>query len=139
VAYVPDAKVLVTGDIVVHPFPFATQSYIGEWAAALRKLEAMDAVAIVPGHGPVMHDKKYIAEVAALMESIMAQVRAAWHPGATLEEVRAKVDVEAFRARIAGDDPALNANFRNMVMDSAVARAWQEVAGKLEPEGIPKG
>ena len=138
VVYVADAKVLVTGDIVVHPFPFATQSYIGEWAAALRKLEAMDAVAIVPGHGPVMHDKKYIAEVAALMESIMAQVRAAWHPGATLEEVRAKVDVEAFRARIAGDDPALNANFRNMVMDSAVARAWQEVAGKLEPEGIPK-
>jgi glyoxylase-like metal-dependent hydrolase (beta-lactamase superfamily II) len=47
------------------------------------------------------------------------------------------------RANTAGDAvvyvPVLNANFRNMVTGSAVARAYQEVAGKLEPEGIPKG
>ena len=63
VVYVPDAKVLATGDIVVHPFPFAFQSYIGEWARVLRKMEAMDAIAIVPGHGPVMRDKAYLADV----------------------------------------------------------------------------
>jgi glyoxylase-like metal-dependent hydrolase (beta-lactamase superfamily II) len=139
IVYVPDAKVLATGDIVVHPFPFATQSYISEWARALRRIEAMDAVAIIPGHGPVMHDKSYVDEIAALMESIGAQVRAAYKPGMSLEEVRAKVDLEAFRKRIAGDDPTLNANFDAQVRDSAVARAYQEAIGRFEPEGLPRG
>lgn len=139
IVYVPDAKVLATGDIVVHAFPFATQSYISEWASVLRRIEAMDVAAIVPGHGPVMHDMSYVDEIAALMESITSQVRAAYRPGMTEDEVRAKVDLEAFRARIAGDDPSRNANFDAQVRGSAVARAYQEAIGRLEPEGLPRG
>ena len=139
VIYVPDAKVAAVGDIIVHPFPFATQSYISEWAAVLRKIEAMDTVAIVPGHGPVMRDKRYLADLAELMESITAQVRAAYKPGMTLDEVRAKVDLDTFRTRIAGGNAFIEANFNNMVARSAVARAVQEAEGKLEPEGMPKG
>jgi glyoxylase-like metal-dependent hydrolase (beta-lactamase superfamily II) len=92
VVYVPDAKVAVTGDILVHPFPFAVHSYISEWAAVLRRIEAMDTVAIVPGHGLVMCDKRYVADLAELMESLMSQARAAYRPGITLEELRGKVD-----------------------------------------------
>ena len=137
VVYVPDAKVLATGDILVHPFPFAFQSYIGEWAQVLRKIEAMGAVAIVPGHGPVMRDGKYLVGIAELMESIDAQVRGAYAPGASLEDVRKRVDLAAFRARIAGDDPVIQANFDAMAA-SAVARAWQAARGAMEPEGLPK-
>lgn len=139
VVYVPDAKVLALGDILVHPFPFAYQSFIGEWAAVLRRIEAMDAVAIVPGHGPVMRDRKYLAEVAALMQAIEAQAKAAYRPGMTLEELRTKIDLAAFRTSIAGTDPVLQANFDASVAGAAVARAWQALQGKLEPEGLPKG
>jgi len=139
VVYVPDAKVIATGDILVHPFPFATQSYIGEWAAVLRKIEAMDTVAIVPGHGPVMRDKKYVVDIAELMESIVKQARAAYHPGMSLEDLRAKIDIEPFKQRIAGGNAFIEANFNAMVKTSAVARAWQELAGQLEPEAMPKG
>ena len=139
VIYVPDAKVVITGDILVHPFPFATQSYIGEWAAVLRKIEAMDTVAIVPGHGLVMRDKKYLVDIAELLESIMKQARASYQPGMTAEELRGKIDIEPFRARIAGTNAFIDANFNAMVKSSAVNRAWQELAGKLEPEAMPKG
>ena len=138
VIYVPDAKVLMTGDIVVHPFPFATQSYIGEWAQVLRKLEAFDATAIVPGHGPVMHDKAYIATLAGLMESIDSQARAAYRPGMTLDDLRKHVEVADFRKRIAGDNAFVGANF-DVAMQSAVQRAWEQSAGKMEPEGLPRG
>jgi hypothetical protein len=40
-----------------------------------------------------------------------AKVRAAYRPGMTLEELRKHVDLERFRARIAGDDPVIKANF----------------------------
>jgi cyclase len=138
VVLVPDANVVAVGDILVHPFPFATQSYIGEWAAVLRRIEAMRPAAIVPGHGPVMRDTRYLADVAELMESIDRQVRAAYRPGMPLAELRRHVDLAPFRARIAGDDPFLQANFDAMAADSAVARAWQAARGALEPEGLPR-
>jgi glyoxylase-like metal-dependent hydrolase (beta-lactamase superfamily II) len=135
---VPDAKVVMTGDVLVRPFPFATQSYIREWAAVLRRIEAMDVQAIVPGHGPVMHDKEYLRLVAGLLESIDTQVRAAWQPGMSLDELRARVDLADFRARIAGDSAFIGANFDAMAR-SAVERARQEMQGQLEPEGLPRG
>jgi cyclase len=137
IVYVPDAKVLAVGDILVHPFPFAFQSYIGEWAAVLRRIEAMDTVAIVPGHGPVMRDRKYLVEIAELMESIDAQARKAYRPDVPLAALRKEVDLAPFRVRIAGDDPLLKANFDAMA-DSAVARAYQQMKGALEPEGMPR-
>lgn len=137
VAWVPDAKVLAAGDLVVHPFPFATASYISEWAAVLKKLEATPFEAMVPGHGPVMRDRRYVATIREVMESIMAQARAAYRPGMTAAELRKQVDIKALRARIAGDDAMIGANFDYMIGDLAVGRAWQELAGKWEPEGLP--
>ena len=138
VVMVPDANVAIVGDILVHPFPFAFQSYIGEWAAVLRRIEAMKPAVIVPGHGPVMRDTRYLVDVAELMESIDAQVRSAYKPGMTLEEVRKQVDLSRFRARIAGDDPFLQANFDAGIAGSAVSRAYQQAVGTLEPEGLPR-
>jgi len=138
IVYVPDAKVVMTGDVLVHPFPFATQSYIGEWAAVLRRIEAMDVDTIIPGHGPVMHDKAYLTLIAELMESIDGQVTASWRPGMTLDEVRKHVDLASFRVRIAGESAFVGANFDAMAR-SAVERAWQEREGRLEPEGLPRG
>ena len=136
VAWVPDVKVLAAGDLVVHPFPFATASYISEWAAVLRKLEATPYEVMVPGHGPLMRDRKYVAEVRAVLESVMSQARSAYKPGMTAEELRAKVDLEAHRQRIAGEDAMIGANFDHMIGNLAVGRAWQELADRWEPESI---
>jgi glyoxylase-like metal-dependent hydrolase (beta-lactamase superfamily II) len=136
VVYVPDAKVVATGDIVVHPFPFAFGSYIGDWAVVLRKIIAMDATSIVPGHGPVMHDTNYLVTTAELMESLDAQVRAAYKPGVSVEDVRKAVDLSAYRKRICGDDPTLLANFDNSVVGSGISRAYQAAKGEMEPEGV---
>ena len=135
VAYVPDAKLLLTGDVLVAPFPFATQSYISEWATVLRELEHMDAAVIVPGHGPVMRDKRYLTSIAELMEALSRQVRAAYQPGLSVDDVRGRVDVAEFRARLCGTDKMLQANFDYMILQSAVQRAYEEVTGTLVPEG----
>jgi cyclase len=134
--YVPDAKVLMTGDVLVHPFPFATQSYIGEWAAVLRKVDAMDATTIVPGHGPVMRDRAYLHEVAALMQSIADQVKVSYRDGMPLDELRKHVDVAEHRKRIAGEDPFIGVNL-DAAIASSIERAWQQARGELQPEGLP--
>lgn len=136
VAWIPDAKVIAAGDLVVHPFPFATASYISEWAQVLGRLEATPFEAMVPGHGPVMRDRRYIAEVRALLESIMSQARAAYRPGMTAAQLREKIDLAQHRRKIAGDDALIGANFDYMIRELAIGRAWQELAGEWQPESI---
>jgi glyoxylase-like metal-dependent hydrolase (beta-lactamase superfamily II) len=136
VAWLPDVKVLAAGDIVVYPFPYATGSYLSEWVEVLKRLEGTPYEAMIPGHGPVMRDRKYAADVRGVLESVMSQARAAYKPGMTVEELRAKIDLKAERQRIAGDDAFVGVNFDNMIGNLAVARAWQELAGKWEPEAV---
>jgi glyoxylase-like metal-dependent hydrolase (beta-lactamase superfamily II) len=135
VAYLPESRTLLTGDILVHPFPFATQSYISEWAKVLRKIDRMDLATIVPGHGPVLHDKKYLEDVAAVLESIESQARAAYRPGMTADELRAKIDLKSFSESFSHGDGFIKANFDYMMNQPAIERMWQELSGKWQPEG----
>lgn len=135
VAYVPDSRTLLAGDLLVHPLPFATQVYVREWAAVLRALAALDAAAIVPGHGPVMRDHAYLEQLTALLESLDAQARAAYRPRMTADELRERIDLSSFRAEFCGDDAIRGLNFDAMIRGSAVDRAWQDLSGQWQPEG----
>jgi glyoxylase-like metal-dependent hydrolase (beta-lactamase superfamily II) len=132
--YVPDAKVLATGDVVVAPTPYAYGSYLGEWIDVLKKVEGLEARAIVPGHGPVERDLAYVRSLEALFGSVRAQVADAARAGLSLEQTRAKVDVESFRRAMAGDDAETGLNFRASFVEPGVERAYQEANGKLEDE-----
>lgn len=133
VAYVTDAKVALTGDLLVSPFPFSTMPYITEWASALRDLETRAGWAFVPGHGPVQRDAAYLRTVAELLESIAGQARAAWRPGVSEDSLRARIDVSTHAERFARGDAFIRLNFEAQVR-LAIARMWQELAGMWKPE-----
>ena len=88
IAYVPDAKVLATGDLVVSPYPYGTGSFYGEWLATLQKLAAIDAQVIVPGHGAVEHDKSYLLRLTRLLQTVKTEVAAAVHDGLSVEQAQ---------------------------------------------------
>jgi glyoxylase-like metal-dependent hydrolase (beta-lactamase superfamily II) len=134
VVYVPDARVLITGDIVVAPTPYATSSYFTDWIAVLKKLFSMDAVTIIPGHGVVQHDKSYIAALTALLESLVAQVGQAVRQGLSLEETQKRVDLESFRKRFAGDDRRRNRAFTDYFLTPAIKTAWKQARGEKTTE-----
>ncbi|HUO52144.1 MAG TPA: MBL fold metallo-hydrolase, partial [Gemmatimonadaceae bacterium] len=135
VVYVPDAKVLITGDLVVHPYPYAIGSFIGEWIDVMKRLEAIDAAVIVPGHGAVEHDGRYLQMVTALLESLRTQVGAAAQQGLTLAETRKRVDFGAFRTQFCGDDSWCRFGFDGVFVGPGVARAYREAKeGRLADE-----
>ena len=135
IAYVPDTKTLMTGDLVVFPFPFATEPYVTEWAQVMRKLELVDAAQIVPGHGAVMKDMHYVRDVAEVLESIASQAKAAYHPGMTADQLRERIDLSRFDERFSHGDAFLKANFDAQMHGSAIDRMWQELSGQWKPEG----
>jgi len=129
VVYVPDARVAASGDLIVAPTPFAYDSAIFEWPAAMRRLMALDAAMIVPGHGPVMRDWAYARMITDLLESTGAQVRDAVARGLSLEDTRKAVDVSALRARMVGADPILARNFDQFFLAPAVEAAYKDARG----------
>jgi glyoxylase-like metal-dependent hydrolase (beta-lactamase superfamily II) len=136
VAYVSDARTLITGDLVVHPVPYAYGSYLGQWSVVLGKLEAMDADVIVPGHGPVMHDKSYMRQVRELLDSVVAEVKRVWKPGMSGDDVRKLIDLSKARDAFCHGDKTLEAGFKASIEAAGVDRATQQLEGRMKPEAF---
>jgi glyoxylase-like metal-dependent hydrolase (beta-lactamase superfamily II) len=132
VMYLPDSKVLVTGDVLVSPEdgkgppPWTTNSYnVTPWLESLRRLEALDARVIVPGQGPAMHDKAYLHRTIELFAAIIDQVHAALERGLVkLDQVQAAVNVDRIGREYAPGAP-LSDDF-HQVVGSLAKKAMQE-------------
>jgi cyclase len=135
VIYVPDAKVLMTGDLLVAPTPFAMGSFIDEWIVTMKALAAIDTTTIVPGHGPVEHDKQYMLLVTAALESLSQQAHAAVKQGLTQEQFQKSVDMAKFRGQFAGNDVTRGRNFDEYFVGTGAVRAYREAKdGPLHDE-----
>jgi glyoxylase-like metal-dependent hydrolase (beta-lactamase superfamily II) len=136
VAYVPDAHALITGDILVHPVPFSYGSYLSEWSVVLGKLADIEATVIVPGHGPVMHDKAYMLQVRELLDGVVAEVKRVWKPGMSADDVRKVMDLSKQRDAFCQGDKSLENSFKASIETAGVDRVTQELEGKMKPEAF---
>jgi glyoxylase-like metal-dependent hydrolase (beta-lactamase superfamily II) len=134
VIYVPDAKVVVAGDLLVYPTPYVFDSYFSDWIQTLGKLKAIGATTIVPGHGPVQHNNDYIDLVSSLLQSFNSQVQQAVRQNLSLDDTRKKVDVASFEKQFAGDSPNRQRNFEAYFLGMAVERAYKEAKGTLDTQ-----
>jgi glyoxylase-like metal-dependent hydrolase (beta-lactamase superfamily II) len=56
--YLPDKKVLFTGDVLFTGYhPFLAEGNIEQWAKELDDIQSMDVEKIIPGHGPISGKK----------------------------------------------------------------------------------
>lgn len=65
----------------------------------MKKLKAIDAAAIIPGHGPVMQDQGYLDLVIGLLEATSSRATDAQKRGLSQEQAIKSVDLRAFRKR----------------------------------------
>jgi glyoxylase-like metal-dependent hydrolase (beta-lactamase superfamily II) len=130
--WLPRERVLVTGDLLVNPAPYSFGSYLGEWIGSLRALRALPAGVIVPGHGAIQRDWAYLDLVVELLESTLAQAKAAVAKGLDLEATRKAVDLAALRERFTRGDVAIGRSFDAFFIAPAVERAWLEARGELD-------
>ena len=95
-AWLPAQRALYTGDLFIWAAPNCgnpqkVQRYPREWASALRKMAALGAETLMPGHGPPILGAGRVAqalgEAAELLESLVEQTLALMNAGATLDEV----------------------------------------------------
>lgn len=132
VVHLPKEGIVIAGDLVIWPVPYVgnPQSHPGDWSSTLERLIALKPTAVVPGHGPVLHDVSYINLMARLFASMKQQVEAAVARGENIEQTRKSVNLEEFRRLFAGESRMRRAIFGNYVKGSGVAAAFSDATAQ---------
>lgn len=127
--YLPDERVLFAGDILVYPVPYAMQSHPVAWIDVLREIEDVPVTALVPGHGPVMHDHRYTRDVRELLEAARTRVAAQARTGVNSEDVQKRVTLGDFRARFVRPGEPTAELWDYSIQSALLERMWACLVG----------
>jgi len=111
VVFLPHEQVVMTGDLLVYPVPFAFDAYLSDWITDLDSVRALGATHIIPGHGAPQTDRHYLDLVTRFLTSIRNQTRRAVMAKLTLEQATKRIDLHPWRTAFAHGDSAVAAMF----------------------------
>ena len=123
----PDDKMLITGDLLVAPVPYAFDSPMIDWVETLERLASYDVETIVPGHGAVQTDTAYLELVQDLLEHMLELVQAAHDAGVAYADLADAVDLSQYADRFAGDDAELAFAWNAYLVSPGLASAWKSL------------
>jgi glyoxylase-like metal-dependent hydrolase (beta-lactamase superfamily II) len=122
--YLPNEKVLITGDTLHGIQPVTKDGYYSEWIRALDATEKLDFDYVIGGHGDVLRGKATFALWKQYFADLLAENARAYAGGATLDEARKRV-VPILLARYGGKFPP---RFSQTIV-SDVEKAYRVVSG----------
>jgi glyoxylase-like metal-dependent hydrolase (beta-lactamase superfamily II) len=131
VAYVPDANVVFSGDLVeYHSACYCGDAHFTDWPATLDRLAEFSAAALVPGRGAALKTPQQVAEGIALTEDFLTTlygaVTASVAKGRSLKDTYDAV-------RLAMDPKFSSFAIYEHCMPFNVARAYDEAKGLEHP------
>lgn len=136
VVWLPQQKILIAGETVILPFPYGYKSYPAEWLAVLAKLRAFDFKLLIPGHGAPQSDRVQIDKIAAALTRVQAQVAPLVAQGQSLNQLQAKLDLDATTQSFCGDDPWLRRWFKAFFVEPIIVSAYHEANGEPIVQGL---
>lgn len=131
ILHLPDDGLLLTGD-VLDDLPFGGHGYPAVWLSTLEELAGLEFARIVPGHGSIRSGRDHLHTVRDMFRAIVDGARASAKAGHDLERTVESIDLEKFRAALAGED-ALASRMFDAFIPPTIERAWLEARG--EPGG----
>jgi glyoxylase-like metal-dependent hydrolase (beta-lactamase superfamily II) len=130
VVWLPQEKVLISGDVVVHPIPYGIGSYPREWIATLNELSRLPYELLVPGHGDVQRDQQYIRQLVRTLTLIREQVAVSVAKGMDLEATTRALDPSAFESAFTNGDAVRSKLFTAWWLKPIARSAWLEARGE---------
>lgn len=133
VLWLPEERVVATGDLVVRPAPYGFGSYPREWAETLRRVRALGFRTLIPGHGDIQYDSRYVDLLIETLELVADQMQRLVAEDLDLETAVERLDFSSVEERFTGGDPFLAGRFRVWFKDP-IGRAAYRVARGEAPE-----
>jgi cyclase len=137
--YLPKEKILIAGDILLNPYPYAIGgTYPQEWQASLEKFLALQPAWIIPGHGDAVAESMLAQSNLAMFQEAKAQVNASKAQGKSVDDVLKTVNAPAIASKVGVNGEEGLGAFRAYFLDVFVKRAYREMDGALGelPDGM---
>ncbi len=93
VIYLPDERIVFTGDMMLGGISYLGDGYVSEWADTLQGLKQLDFELILPGHGPGITDRARIDYVQAYYSDLTEEVRRLKVAGYSAADAAARADL----------------------------------------------
>ncbi|HEY0107077.1 MAG TPA: MBL fold metallo-hydrolase [Rhizomicrobium sp.] len=135
VVWVPSEKVVIAGDVVVNPIPYAAASFPTSWLVVLDRIEALGFAKLVPGHGEIQSGTAYVEKVRAAIVAVRRQVVPLARGGVPLDDVYRQTDFKPLVASFAGDDRWLATLFNSFFLHSLIKNVYFETTGRPIVQG----
>ena len=136
ILWLPQDRIVATGDIVTAPIPLMPSPYTGDYAGVLGRIKALGFKTLVPGHGLVEHDAAYVDLLADTFHSVSGQMKSLVARGLPEQEAISKVDYSSIERRFTHGDPFLTNRFHDYVSDSNLAGAAYAVETGKGPSEV---
>ena len=93
VVFLPNEKVVMTGDFLTSGLSNMSDSYPEEWVASLDELKKLDFDTVLPGHGEAFTDKSKIDDFQAYLRDVWSEVSRLKKQGVSAEEAAKLADL----------------------------------------------
>ena len=96
VVFLPAEKVIFTGDLLPAGAPFLGDSFPEDFIETLERLKNIDFELILPGHGPIVRDRKLIEFTQQYIRNYWKAVKGAYSKGKSVDEAVEIVDLKGY-------------------------------------------
>lgn len=141
--YLPKEKILITGDILLNPYPFAIGgSYPADWLKTLKSFAQLQPSVIIPGHGEPRSDPAFLQGQIALFQEVIRLAQNARLKGMNADQAVASIKGQAsmLAGKVGVTDSQTVEEFQSYFLSVFAARAFEELNHPLGdlPNGLPK-
>jgi glyoxylase-like metal-dependent hydrolase (beta-lactamase superfamily II) len=122
VVYLPEEKVLATGDLITGGLSYMGDGYLDEWPETLEQVKKLDFEWVLPGHGEAFQGKEKFDYFQAYLRDLWTKVQKMHADGVSAEDAAQKIDMTHHAAHYPSiTGPGVNPH--------AVARAYGLIEG----------
>ncbi len=95
VVYLPEKRVLITGDLLTAGLNYMGDGYLREWVETLERLKSLEIDMILPGHGEAFMDIEKIDHFQAYLLDLWQKAAQMHRQGISPEEAAKRIDMRS--------------------------------------------
>ena len=95
--YLPEERILCTGDLVTAGLSYMGDGHLDEWAATLDRVLELDFETVLPGHGDPFTGREPIERFQRYVTDLSGQISRLHEQGIPAEDAAARVDMTGHR------------------------------------------
>ncbi len=107
VVFLPNEKVVMTGDFLTSALSNMSDSYPEEWVASLDELKKLDFDTVLPGHGDAFTDRSKIDYFQAYLRDVWSEVSRLKREGVSPEEAAKRADLTKHKVHLPIQGPGI--------------------------------